>query len=150
MIEISQPFLSLSLGVGLLGQGRVSSLGDSFRNGGELNWWMMFYVGCVLAIGIAIVWLVARHLRRRDAGSYHNHRGLFRELCGAHRLRWSERRLLKKVARQQRVIVPARLFVEPERFDAKCLDELRESQHRRAATLAESLFRSDLEVASDT
>lgn len=127
--------------VDLLAQDRLAGLGQRFRQGGgQLDWLTMLLVVLTLGIAIAVVWSVARHLSRKEAGNYHNHRGLFRELCRAHRLRWSDRRLLASVARSQGVSVPARMFVEPERFEPNRLQDLPEAQRGRAAKLCETLF----------
>ncbi|MDP6469066.1 MAG: hypothetical protein QF918_15060 [Pirellulaceae bacterium] len=141
--QIGTPRISTST-IDLIAQGRVSNLGDRFQNGGGgLDWMTMFFVVAGLAFAIVLVWMVSCHLRLRESGGYHNHRSLFRELCRAHRLCWPDRRLLIVVARQQGVVVPARLFVEPERFEPERLEGLRKRQRLRAAKLHETLFREE-------
>ena len=125
----------------LLSQGRLANLGDRFRNGGgNFDWLTMLIVVVVMAIAIAVVWLVSQHLNKRETGGYHNHRSLYRELCRAHQLGWRDRRLLALLAHKQGVVVPARLFVEPERFEPPRLEGLKESQQTRLAGLREYLF----------
>ena len=135
--------------IDLLAQGRVDSLGDRFRNGAQMEWTTMFVVIVVLAMAIGVVWLVSRHLSLKDSGGYHNHRGLFRELCWAHRLGWWDRRLLVSIARQQGVVVPARLFVEPEWFAPERQEGLKEARRRHVARLCETLFAADADSISE-
>ena len=70
----------------------------------------------VAAIAVAI-FLVSYYLnlQERRRGSVRPLR-LFLSLCQAHRLRWSERWLLWRVSRIQRLRDPARLFIEPQRL----------------------------------
>ena len=102
----------------------------------------------VLVAAIGVVWLVSRHISMKESGKYHNHRGLFRELCRAHQLCWSDQRLLLAVARQQGVAVPARMFLEPDRFEPERLKDLKEEQRSRVAKLHETLFRADEDAKS--
>ena len=73
----------------------------------------------ILAVIIVSAWLLLRlrtaQERRRP---YDSPLRLFLALCKAHNLRWSERWLLWRLARAQRLKEPARLFLEPQRFDA--------------------------------
>jgi hypothetical protein len=67
----------------------------------------------VLVAAFAVTRLVMacrRHIRR-------NPWWLFLALCRAHRLRWRQRWLLWQVAKHQRMEHPARLFLEPARFE---------------------------------
>lgn len=148
--QIAAPLIAATTTtIDLLAQGRVASLGDRFQNGGgELDWMTMFFVVVVLAFAIMVVWMLARHLSLKESGSYNNHRSLFHELCRAHRLSWADRRLLLVVALQQEVAVPARLFVEPERFEPERLEGLQERQRLGVAKLHEILFRADTDGVS--
>lgn len=61
-------------------------------------------------------------------------RHLFTELCARHELDWPSRRLLKQLSRAYELDHPARLFVEPQLFDAARLPEpLRPFQPQLAA-----------------
>jgi hypothetical protein len=127
--------------IDLLAQGAVENLGSGFRGAkGTPDWITLVLVVVVVAAALGIVWLVSRHLRIKEAGGYHNHCGLFRELCRAHGIGWTDQRLLALVARQQGVVVPARLFVEPDRFDPECMQDLQQEQRDRVAALRETLF----------
>jgi hypothetical protein len=65
---------------------------------------------------------IGRYIRRFEyLKSYDSPPELFRELCRAHGLSWSTRRLLKRLAAEWQMSSPARLFVEPDRFNAACL-----------------------------
>lgn len=85
----------------------------------------------IVASVVVAVWILSKVLERYggrrpiDSSTL-----LFLSLCRAHRLRWSERWLLWRIARDQRLKDPARLFLEPERLDpAKMPSALR---HRGA------------------
>lgn len=69
--------------------------------------------------GIAVaLWILSRiQYYHTSQASYHSPLMLLLSLCKAHRLAWSQRWLLWRVARQQGLQDPARLFVEPERLD---------------------------------
>jgi hypothetical protein len=54
-------------------------------------------------------------LLARARGTYPR-QGLFRDLCRAHGLDRAQRNLLERLAAAQGLSVPARLFLEPERF----------------------------------
>lgn len=70
-------------------------------------------------VGIAVVlYLVNRwHSRRSGKQSYNSPSAMFRELCEAHNLDRKTRQLLQQVARWQGLSQPARLFLEPERYE---------------------------------
>jgi hypothetical protein len=69
----------------------------------------------LLVIG-TIVWQSISRRRRRDF-EYDRPPRLFADLCRAHKLNWSNRRLLKQLAAARGLKCPASLFVEPEYFD---------------------------------
>jgi hypothetical protein len=70
----------------------------------------------IFALTLVIIkrWLAWRE--RPKGGSFPS---LFGELCRAHRLSFSERRLLRRLAKAAEVLPLARLFVEPEHFSAE-------------------------------
>lgn len=93
-------------------------MGSGFRykrqqfDGADLIAWMLVGVGVLVVIAF-----IARLLASRDKHEvYNSPRALFRALCRAHSLDWRSRLLLRKLARAQNLAMPARLFVEPERF----------------------------------
>ena len=75
--------------------------------------------GLVILIGILLtVWLLSRILDRFEGRRpVDSSRMLFLSLCRAHRLRFSEWWLLFRVAQEQKLDDPARLFLEPQRLD---------------------------------
>lgn len=70
-------------------------------------------------IGVAVVLFVISRWHSRYSGrrTYNSASGMFKELCNAHQLDRPARKLLKRVARWQRLSQPGRLFLEPERFE---------------------------------
>ena len=86
---------------------------------------------------IAMVWRKSSRRRRRDF-DYNSPPRLFSELCRAHQLTRSNRRLLKQLAAARNLKSAATLFVEPEYFDLTILppalkpsaQELRQLRHR--------------------
>jgi hypothetical protein len=90
-----------------------------------------------LLVIVTIVWQsISRH-RRRDF-DYNRPARLFADLCRAHNLNWSSRRLLKHLAAARDLKCPATLFVEPEYFDMANIppalkasaSEVRQLRHR--------------------
>lgn len=65
---------------------------------------------------------------------------LFRELCAAHGLDHSDRRLLRTLAAARGVAAPAELFVMPEHFDPDQLPPALATQADHLARLARRLF----------
>ncbi|MEX2091112.1 MAG: hypothetical protein WD971_00470 [Pirellulales bacterium] len=77
----------------------------------------MLVTGGLLAVCLTLIF-IGRYFRRFERlKSYNNLPELFRELCRVHRLDWSSRRLLKRLAAEWEMTSPALLFVEPERFN---------------------------------
>ena len=69
-----------------------------------------------LLVIITITWRSISRRRRRDF-DYNRPARLFADLCRAHKLNWSSRRLLKHLAAARDLKYPATLFVEPQHFD---------------------------------
>ncbi|MBL8829444.1 MAG: hypothetical protein JNM18_20865, partial [Planctomycetaceae bacterium] len=63
------------------------------------------------------VFLLSRYIGKSDREKLNNPHSLFQELCKLHGLGFGERRLLAKLAKVHKLEHPARLFLEPERFD---------------------------------
>lgn len=86
----------------------------------------------VLTTAVIVFWLVSRAMERRARrGHFDSSMGLFLSLAKAHNLGWSESWLLWQLARHHQLKEPARLFLEPERFDSGNLtDSLLRKQNR--------------------
>jgi hypothetical protein len=117
-------------------------MGSGFREKREsfdptdLLWWL-FVAAIVVAMFAGIASLLARQDKRR---LYNSPRALFRALCKAHALDRSSRLLLKQIARAQNLSVPARLFLEPDRFDSAMLTSDMRPQRDAVAALRKRLF----------
>jgi len=75
---------------------------------------LLIVAGIAVAVCILSYLLRLQERRRGHASPWR----LFLSLCKAHRLRWSQRWLLWRVARAQQLRDPACLFLEPERLEA--------------------------------
>jgi hypothetical protein len=78
--------------------------------------WAIFIVTAILVAGV-VLWQFAMS-RANGRLPSNSPRGLFRELCRAHRLDHSGRRLLKRLAAARGVSPPALIFLQPESFSA--------------------------------
>jgi hypothetical protein len=101
-----------------------------------------------IAIAIAVVALLVvvgiawRTLKRRMASTFSSDSSvkLFRELCAAHGITRSDRRLLKQLAAASGVADPATLFVEPRFFDLPNLPGEMKASATALRALNETLF----------
>jgi len=100
-------------------QDRVKDLYRGFRSsqseavGSEVVLGLVI-LGCIAVALVLISWFLHWQQRRR---CYCSPRQLFLSLCRAHHLRWKEYWWLWQLARQQQLADPARVFLEPERFE---------------------------------
>jgi len=108
-------------------------------------------VGLLVLGGVALVlWFLwymnFRHegLRKRNGPLR-----LFLELCQAHKLRWSERWLLWRLARAARLRNPAQLFLEPERFHPPGLPGSLRPRANLFGRLQNRLFPEPLDAPSE-
>lgn len=95
---------------------RLSDLGRRFRHGGS-NLDATQVIVFVVAIGALIggAYILSRYVNDNRPC---NHPGkLHRELCRAHKLSWSDRRLLNQVAACHQIEMTASLFIAPDLFD---------------------------------
>ena len=120
---------------------RSNSLSESFRSHAGMGRDDVL-LGLLMAVTlVAGLWAATRllGLRRRRRG-YHNPWQLFRALAKAHRLTWSDRMLLSRVARQQKVRDPARLFLEFQLWDEQALGAAFAAEFVRLRTLRKQIF----------
>ena len=98
--------------------------------------------GLVIVLGVAVaVWLLSRVLERRDGRRpTDSSLSLFFTLCRAHRLRLSEWWLLWRVARDQKLKEPARLFLEPERLNPAHVNPVLRLRSAQLEALGARLF----------
>ncbi len=98
----------------------LRSMSEGFRSVGfeDKAVETMLVTGGLIVLCLTLVF-IGRYFRRFERlKSYNSPPELFRELCRVHRLDWSSRRLLKRLAAEWEMTSPALLFVEPERFNA--------------------------------
>jgi hypothetical protein len=100
--------------------------------------WAIFIVTGVLVAGVLLWQLVTSRAYGRLPSN--SPRGLFRELCRAHRLDRPRRRLLKRLAVARQVSPAALLFVQPECFAAADLPGDLDDQAAAIAELEQRLF----------
>ncbi|MCG8584746.1 MAG: hypothetical protein MI757_08555 [Pirellulales bacterium] len=124
---------------------RLESMGGQFRKGSktfdlsDLVAWI-----AVIVVIALLVWLLVRFKDRQDGPDRTNSpRRLFGELCRVHGLTLKDRWLLWRVARWQRLSHPAKLFLEPERFDAANLSTRLRANQARLTQLRERLFATE-------
>jgi len=94
----------------------------------------------VAAAGVAILAYVAR---KDSAGAFNRPWALFRELCKAHKLTLSQRRLLAKLARYHELKDPARLFLERDLLASRELPPQLAARSEEVAVVKEKLFLAD-------
>jgi hypothetical protein len=98
----------------------------------------------VVALGLATVllvgWIASKVLKAGERQGINDPRRMLRELFKAHQLPRSQQRLLKRIIKAYRLEPPARLLVEPERFDVAAQDPAFQSQRGRILTLKQRLF----------
>ena len=118
-----------ALGSGVRGRRAQFDSGDLFT---------MVVVLAVFVVGLVVhSKLMSRQERRR---SFTSPGELFRALVKAHGLDRSSRRLLRQIASYQRLAEPARLFLEPERFEPANLSVPLRARAAVVAALRDRLF----------
>jgi hypothetical protein len=120
---------------------RGASLSESFRSHAGMGRDDVL-LGLLMAVTlVAGLWATTRLLGlRRRRRRYHNPGQLFRALAKAHRLTWSDRMLLSRVARQQKIGDPARLFLELQLWDEQALGPAFALEFVRLRTLRKQIF----------
>lgn len=118
---------------------RVWGRFDRARPGLSTNQLMAIVAVLALASIAFVLWRLLKSRASRTFSSDSSAR-LFRDLCAAHGIKRSGRRLLRQLAEARGAIDPAVLFVEPQHFDTRNLPpELKESASE-LRTLNETLF----------
>lgn len=126
----------------LLAQVYREDLGRGFRGAtSQLSWFdvVPYVVAVAMLIGGAKLW--AYWKRRGDMSERCNdpHK-LFRELCLAHKLDRTSRRLLLQLAEAGRFAQPAQVFVTPAAFEAARLPASLRGRTNEVNQLRERLF----------
>jgi hypothetical protein len=77
----------------------------------------MMYAVVGLISFVLVAWFLAHSAEKEKNRGRCRPRRLFLSLCRTHRLAWSDCWFLWRLAAQHRLADPARVFIEPERFD---------------------------------
>ena len=101
---------------------------------------LIFWVGALVGLFVTLAVLARVIARREQRQVYNSPRALFRALCAAHNLDRRDRAVLRKLARHHQLSQPARLFVEPARFDVAKLSAALGPLRGRIQSLGERLF----------
>lgn len=120
---------------------RFQSMGRQFRRGGstlDLGQFLVWMAVVVLLVAAACI--IAQRLARRQQPGYCSSRRLFLDLCRAHGLDQKKRSLLRELARYQRLQQPARLFLEPDRFEAANLGSSLASRSGEIQRVRDTVF----------
>ncbi len=129
--------------ISLLAQySRWKRLGDGVRRSGsrtDLSELMPFFI-LLVVIGIAIAVGVQIYKRYDYSKPCDDPLKLFRQLCAAHKLNFSSRRLLLQLATVLEMPQPAALFVTPEAFRGSELPPQLQGEAERIKKLAHRLF----------
>jgi hypothetical protein len=133
---MSAPFTFL-----LAQQGRGDSLSESFRTHAGMGRDDVL-LGLLMVVALAtVLWATSRLLGlRRRRRVYHNPWQLFWDLCKAHRLNWSDRTLLGRLARHHRLGDPARLFLEARYWDEQTMGPAFALEFVRLRALRKQIF----------
>jgi len=103
------------------------------------------FIGLAFILALTLgIFLLKKLLERSERQSGYRHAGkLFKELCQAHELSHSERRLLRRLAGNQQIEDPGRMFIEPERFDVSRIPESLAKRREEIFALRDRLFASN-------
>lgn len=101
----------------------------------------LLWLGGFAAAVILLLWGASLWARRSEGERTYTHaHRLFYELCRAHGLDAYSRRLLRRLASHARTAQPARVFVEPQWFDAAALPPSLAAEQARLEQLRSRLF----------
>jgi hypothetical protein len=95
------------------------SMGENFRGENAQLDIVDVWIGLAVVTAVAVVLLLVSKFvaRRQSTKRSFSPPGLFNQLCQAHALDRAATKALWRLARQDELEHPARLFLEPERFD---------------------------------
>lgn len=124
------------------GDPRLEKFGREFRGREpQIGARGVMIVLALLAVVVVGLWILSRVIERRNGRrQFDSSFGLFMSLCAAHNLKWSQRLLLWRLAFSARLTEPARLFVEPHRFETKNLSERLTPRATELKEIARRLF----------
>jgi hypothetical protein len=129
----------------------LESLSRGFRPENKpLSVGHLLMVGLCVAAVTVVVWALSRYFgqfdpRRRISSP----RALFAQLCHAHSLAWPERQLLRRLAREQKLGMPAMLFIEPECFEPSRWSPAMRARRRDLDQIRRRLFGETAAAGSD-
>jgi hypothetical protein len=133
--SLERPSYAISSVTGLIFAQRsgIDEMSEGFRGRARMDSTHLVAILLGLAAVVLVVWLLSYFSgSRRRPAAYHSPGRLFLAIAKGHRLSWRETWLLWRVARWHRLEDPARLFLEPDRFDR---ENLGASLMRHAARL---------------
>ena len=136
----------------LLADARLSKIQNAFKDRETTVDARQILIGLtVVTIAIIVLWFVSRAMERRARrGHFDSSLGLFLSLAKAHNLGWTEQWLLWRLARSHQLKDPARLFLEPERFDSSNLTDSLRVKQNQLKLISRRIFAEGTEGARQT
>ncbi len=130
-------------------QGTIESMSSHFRSGSERPGLLPIAIlVLVLATAGVGIWLLSRYFNRKYQGGYNSPRALFTELCTAHDLDYQDRRILKRLAKFHGFKHPARIFLEPGRFESNNVADALNEDPEIIEKLRDQIFGRELNTAA--
>ena len=126
------------------GPSRVVSFSEPIRRGSaaEMDWGTLGTVVLVLVAAVLVATWTVRAAQAWMKRWHDSPTRLFLDLCRAHGLNRYERRLLRRMARLQRLPRSADVFLAPQHFDAEQLARTLSPQAAQLQALRARLFES--------
>jgi hypothetical protein len=117
------------------------SFGRNFRAASENFPWTGAIITSLVLLTLATLLIIAaRRAALRESRGYRHPRRLFAELCRAHQLDPARRKLLERLAAEQKLSQPSLLFLDPDRFQADRLGPSLAAEREEIERLREQLF----------
>lgn len=125
----------------LLAQSNVEEMGRHFsRDGGGIAIDRLL-IGLLIIGSIAVsLWLFSMYYNWKENNGAHSPGALFHQLCKAHKLDFRSCRLLRQLASLQKLSHPARLFLEPERFNPANLNPAMKQHQAALVKIRNTIF----------